>query len=158
MDLHPPAGDMSSNLLPPSSPDPSTATAQREGDSLISDLGLNSNVFLGNLHSSGKGQQILCVVSLPPLQPYNLPPAMSGLQGPLPLADYPPPHSVSLSVALKFLRPPPVVGPDPTGCGSTVHLMNSFLAHSEPALQFFPTPSSCLGNKGGSTCPTSYNG
>lgn len=36
------------------------------GGSLISDLGLNCNSFLGNLHSSGKGQQILCVEALPP--------------------------------------------------------------------------------------------
>lgn len=46
----------STSSLPLSSPDPSTATAQREGDSLISALGLNINAFLGNLHSSGKEQ------------------------------------------------------------------------------------------------------
>lgn len=86
-----------------SSPDPSTAKAQRVWDSLISDLGLNCNAFLGNLYSSGKGQQILCVPALPPLEPLQPAPSfMSSLQRPLPLVDHPPPHPVFLCLALSL--------------------------------------------------------
>lgn len=139
------------HLLPPptSSPDPTTATAQRVGGFLISDLSLNSRAFLGNLHSSGKGQQVLCVVAPPPFSPTTCPPSCQACRD---HCHWPPFFSQSPS-SLHLQR-----AQHQQAAGSTVRLMNSAPAHSEPDAAVGFSTSSCLGNKDSSTCPTTYNG